>query len=188
MYRLTHVQYFTCTLWQPLYVFIHLTLTSKTILYACWQCRLSESDLTVELCCYRLRRFTCSAAGRLKDKGGGWRRGEGVGWVTYHLMLPLLHNPTLSNRGKLLMKPRSRTIEDGKRKGEKRGGRERGEACPLLWCINVNSWQGKPPVLYQVCVFSRLAFWLAQHSNEKPRCPKALFWIPRETVSKCVFC
>lgn len=175
MYRLTHVQHFTCTLWQLLYVFIHLTLTSKTILCVCWQCCLSESDSTVELCCYRLRRFTCSAAGRLKDKGrGGVASRRGGGWVTYHLMLPLLHNPTLSNGGKLLMKPQSRTIEDGKRKGE-RGGRERGEACPLLWCINANSWQGKPPALYQVCVFSRLAFWPAQHSNGKLRCPKALF-------------
>ena len=102
----------------------------------CWHCCLSESDSTVELCCYRLHRFTCSAAVRLKDKGGVASR-RGGGWVTYHLMLPLLHNPTLSNGGKLLMKPQSRTMEDGKRKGER--GEEKEERPALFFGVSMQT-------------------------------------------------
>lgn len=49
------------------------------LLCVCWQCCLSVSDLTVELCFYRLHRFTCSAAGRLKDKREGVVLRGGVG-------------------------------------------------------------------------------------------------------------
>lgn len=138
MYRLTHVQHFTCTLWQLLYVFIHLTLTSKTILCVCWQCCLSESDSTVELCCYRLRRFTCSAAGRLKDKGrGGWRRGEGAGglpiiWCCLSCIIPRFQmegNCWWSRRAEQLKTERER----------ERGGEEKEERPALFFGVSMQT-------------------------------------------------
>lgn len=139
------------------------------LVFVCWRCSLSVSDLTVERWCYRHCGFTRSAVERLKDKrsgGGTERKGRGA-WVTYLLMLPLLHNPLLSNGEKMLMRPWSRTMEDGEEEEKKNTGRK---DCPLLWCINVNSWQGRHPFLYQVC-----EVWLDQQSDEKQQRPKALF-------------
>lgn len=106
--------------------------------------------------------------GDLKTRERGWYWGEG--WVTYHLMLPLLHNPTLSNGGKLLMRPWSRTIEDRKREREK----EEGETAPFFGVSMQTPDKARLP-FFTKFVFSRLAFWLDQHSNERLRCPKALF-------------
>lgn len=53
----------------------------------------------------------------LKTRERGWYWGNEA-WVTYHLMLLLLHNPLLSDGGKMLMKPWSRTMEDRGRKGK----------------------------------------------------------------------
>ena len=156
-------------------------LQKPSCVCVCWQCCLSASDLTVELCFYRLHRFTCSAAGRLKDKREGVvSRGGWGGWVTYHLMLPLLHNPTLSNGGKLLMKPRSRTIEDRKRKGRE-GGRERGRGeTALFFGVSMQTPDKASLPFFTKFVFSRLGFWLDQHSNERLQCPKAPFESPKK--------
>lgn len=57
-------------------------------------------------------------------------------------MLPLLHNPTLSSGGKMLMKPWSRTIEDRKRKRE----REKEEWLPssLVYQCKLLTRQASP--------------------------------------------
>lgn len=70
---------------------------------------------------YRVRRFTRSAVGRIKRRER-WGEGGGAGgWASYHLMLPLsCVIPRFQMRGKVLMKPRSRTI--GSRR-ERKGGR-----------------------------------------------------------------
>lgn len=49
---------------------------------------------------------------KTRERGKHWGRRA---WVTYHLMLPVLHNPLLSTGVKMLRKPRSRTMGDRKR-------------------------------------------------------------------------
>lgn len=97
--RLHNVQYFTyckdCTVY--FYAF-DLDFQKPSCV-----CVLTELPVSEWLDCWvvfhRLHKFTCSAVEGLKDKGEGVVV-EGWGaWVTYHLMLPLLHNPLLSNGG-----------------------------------------------------------------------------------------
>lgn len=95
-------------------VFTHSTLTHEkkkrasaraTPVRADSDC-LPVSDLTVELCFFTgFADSRAQQSGELKDEqgggsgGGGGRRGAG-GWASYHLMLPFLRNPALSNAGK----------------------------------------------------------------------------------------
>lgn len=92
-------------------VFTHLTLTHEkkrrasaraTPVRADSDC-LPVSDLTVELCFFTgFADSRAQQSGELKDEqggGAGGRRGAG-GWASYHLMLPFLRNPALSNAGK----------------------------------------------------------------------------------------
>lgn len=123
------------------------------------------SDLTVELCFFT--GFTDSRAqqsGELKTSEGGWAGERCVGGeASYHLMLPFLHNPALSNTAKVLMRLRSRTIEPE---------REKEVVCPrssLVCQCKVLTRQAFPslPFPRPVCFpGSRLH----QHSNERPWC------------------
>lgn len=88
-YWLTHLLDFILIVTFPC---LTLTLQKASCMRmcVCWQCCLSPSDLAVELCFYRLQRFyVLSSWETYRGVGGG---GEDW-WVTYHLMLPLLHNP-----------------------------------------------------------------------------------------------
>lgn len=63
------------------------------------------------------------------------RGGRGVGgWASYHLMLPFVHNPALSNAAKVLMKLRSRTIEGRKerRRSSMQSPDKAGQSIPVL--------------------------------------------------------
>lgn len=175
---LSHAHTHTNSEWTtPCFHTFDLDFKNPSCGYACWLCCLSVTDLTVEWCFYRLHRFTCSAAGRLKDKrerGGGISRGGAGGWVTDHLMLPLLHNPTLSNGSEKCWWSRGaeqlKTETEGPRR-RKRNGRDRPSSlvyqCKLLTRQSLGASQS-------LC-FPCLAFWLNRHSNERRPCPKARF-------------
>lgn len=75
---------------------------------------------------------------------GGERDGEAGRMAELPIIWCCLSCIILSSGGKVLKKPQSRTIEDRERKRRD---------CPLRRRINVKSWQGKPSLLYPVCVF-----------------------------------
>lgn len=60
---------------------------------------------------------------REREEGGGVERRSGC--ATYHLMLPLLHNPTLSNGGETA----DEGAEQNNWRQKKEGEGERGEAA-----------------------------------------------------------
>lgn len=92
MYRL-NLRYFTHTHCRDYCMFSYIRPWLQKLPCVCWQCCLLVSDLTVELCFYRLHRFTCSAAGRLKDKREGVVLKGGVGelpiiWCCLSCIIP----------------------------------------------------------------------------------------------------
>lgn len=82
-------------------------------------------DLSVELCFLRAQQWK-DLKTREREKGGGVV--EGNGGATYHLMLPLLHNPSLSNGGENADEAAEQNNGRQKEKGRE-GGSERGETA-----------------------------------------------------------